>query len=324
MIKIGVLGAAQVAPYGIITPVSLREDCEINVIACRDIGRGKAFASLYNIPNLETSYKALIQRDDVDLVYNALPPHRHADLSIAAVEAGKTVLCEKPFAMNAKEAQRMLDASIRTGIPIIEAFHYQYHPAFSRLLEILRSGEIGEIRGTNAIFVAPVPYREGEVRHTLEIGGGTLMDMGCYPIHWSRMIMGKEPMVKSADAWCERSNVDTTTKAELLFDDDVLSTIECSMDSQKPFQAELSVFGTKGRIHFENPLAPQNGHLLTIEKEGMVRTEKVAGGTTYDLQLAYTIDVMKGEAAIVRNSRDSVANMTIIDEIYRKASLPLR
>jgi predicted dehydrogenase len=115
-----------------------------------------------------------------------------------------------------------------------------------------------------------------------------------------------------------------TTKAELKFKNGAISSIECSMDDKKPFQAELSVWGTKGKIHFENPLAPHDGHLITFEKNGQVQTEQVKGRSTYDLQLEYAIDVTQGKVSAYDTLRDSVSNMAVIDAIYRKANLPPR
>jgi predicted dehydrogenase len=324
MLKIGILGASQIAPYGIIEPVSLRDDCEITVVGCRDLARGKLFAKQHNIADVETDYHALVQRDDIDLVYNALPPSRHADLSIAALEAGKPVLCEKPFAMNASEAIKMADAAIRTGLPLVEAFHYRFHPAFQRALEIIQAGEIGDITKMHAIFVAPVPYREGEVRHTLAIGGGSLMDMGCYPIHWSRMIMGEEPTVSEAKCITHQLNVDTTTTATLMFSHGRTSHIECSMDASREFQAELTVYGTKGELHFHNPLSPHNGHLITIKSGGSERTETVDGQSTYELQLAHMIDVITKKTTPMCGGNDAIANMKTIDAIYIAAGLTTR
>lgn len=324
MLRIGILGASQIAPYGMIEPVALRDDCEIVAVACRNLTRGKQFAQQHNIPFVETDYHALINRDDIDLIYNTLPPSRHADLSIAALEAGKPVLCEKPFAMNSIEAQKMSDAAIRTNIPLIEAFHYRFHPAFKRLLDIIQTGEIGKIIEMNAIFVAPVPFKEGEVRHTLSIGGGSLMDMGCYPVHWSRMVMGEEPIVISAKCITHQENVDTTTTAKLAFSDGRFSFIECSMDANKEFQAEFTILGAQGEIHFQNPLAPHNGHSITVKSHNTERKEVIDGKSTYDLQLAHIIDVIKNNATPIGGYDDAVSNMSVIDKIYIKAGLTPR
>lgn len=324
MIRIGILGASQVAPYALIEPVTLRGDCEISVIACRDRERGEVYAKLYDIPVVVTDYLEMVRRNDVDLVYNCLPPFRHADLSIAALEYGKTVLCEKPFAMNAMDAQKMADASNKADIPLIEAFHYRYHPAFVRMLDIIKSGQIGKVHKINACFVAPVPFEEGEVRHTLSIGGGSLMDMGCYPIHWCRMIAESEPEVVGANCFTQSANIDISTTAELSFNNGITASIECSMDANRKFEAWISVFGENGKIYFENPLGPHNGHFITTEQNGIKRTETVAGRRSYDYQLEHVIDIMKGNVKAIGGGSDSVANMVVVDSIYRAAGLTPR
>lgn len=324
MIKIGILGAAQAAPSAIIEPVSLRDDCEISVVACRDRARGESFAEQHNIPDVETDYRKMVNRNDVDLVYNALPPSRHADLSIAALESGKAVLCEKPFAMNAMEARQMVAAAKETGLPLIEAFHYRFHPAFKRILEILQSGELGKVVRMEAVFVAPVPFREGEVRHTLSIGGGSLMDMGCYPVHWSRMVMGSEPKVIKSDCFTDQPNIDVTTKADLAFKNGATAVIECSMDTNRPFQSELKIWCKKGRLHFDNPLLPHSGHLITIERDGVIKTEVLDGRKTYDYQLEHMLGIMKGGVELITGGNDAISNMEVIDNIYKHAGLPVR
>lgn len=200
MIRIGVLGAAKIAPKAIIDPAAKRGDCTVSAVACRDGARGAEFAQACGVASVETDYEALVLREDVDLVYNALPPNRHADLTIAALKAGKAVLCEKPFAMNAAEARAMVAAGRETGRALVEAFHYRFHPAFRHALALLRDGAIGAVQRIDASFSIAIPYKEGELRHTLALGGGSLMDLGCYPLHWARTIAGGEPRIASASA----------------------------------------------------------------------------------------------------------------------------
>ena len=237
MIRIGILGAAKIAPPALINPARLRDDCEIVAVAARDSARAQAYAAENTIPDIAESYEALIARDDIDLIYNALPPHRHADLTIAALEAGKAVLCEKPFAMNAVEAARMADTAQRTGRVLIEAFHYRFHPAFQRVFDIVRSGRLGTIRRVDAAFDVTIPYRPGELRHTLEVGGGALMDLGCYPVHWVRTLVGTEPEIVSATAHCDRPSVDTSMAAELSFPGGEAGSIHTTMAPDTKFDA---------------------------------------------------------------------------------------
>lgn len=321
MIRIGILGAAKIAPKAVIGPASARTDCEVVAVAARDAERAQAYADEHGIPHVADSYEALLARDDIDLIYNALPPHRHADLTIAALEAGKAVLCEKPFAMNAGEAARMVEISNRTGQPLIEAFHYRFHPAFQRVLDIVRGGQLGTVRRIEAAFDVTIPYRPGELRHTLAVGGGALMDLGCYPVHAVRTLIGAEPSVVSATAHCDHPGVDLRTVAEVAFPGGETASIHTSMAPDTPFDAWIRIEGSDGRLEIMNPIHPHRGHSITTTIKGETETFTVDGQATYDHQLAHVMDVMAGRAAPLTGGEDAVGNMAAIDAIYRAAGL---
>jgi predicted dehydrogenase len=325
MIRIGILGAANIAPKAIIEPARRRTDCRVVAVAARDAGRAEAYAAEHEIQYVAESYEALIARDDVDLVYNALPPNRHADLTIAALKAGKAVLCEKPFAMNAVEAVAMQQAALETGRPLVEAFHYRFHPAFIHVLGHIRSGHIGKILSMEADFSVAIPYRPGELRHTLETGGGALMDLGTYCVHMVRTLAGTEPSVASAECHCERPEVDISTHARLVFPGDVTASIMTSMSETVTRRIQLHVEGTKGSLTFNNPVHPHRGHTIIFQQRGQPdRTETIPGETTYDHQLAHMVDVLAGRAKPLTGGEDAVANMRVIDAIYRSAGLKPR
>jgi predicted dehydrogenase len=324
MIRIGILGAARIAPAAIIKPASLRGDCETVAVAARDAQRARDYAAENGIPDISDSYEALIARTDIDLIYNALPPHRHADLTIAALEAGKAVLCEKPFAMNAAEAARMADTAHRTGGILIEAFHSRFHPAFQRVFDIVHGGRLGTIRRIEAAFDVTIPYRPGELRHTLNVGGGALMDLGCYPVHWVRTLVGAEPVVVWANAQCDRDGVDTCMFAELQFPGGETGSIHTTMAPDTKFDAWIRVDGSDGQLEIRNPVHPHRGHTITTTLGGTSRTVTAPGQTTYDHQLAHVVDVLAGRTYALTGGRDAVANMAAIDAIYRAAGLSPR
>ena len=324
LIRIGILGASRIVPEALLCPAAKRDDCKIVAIGCSDPRRGAEFAEMHSIGEVCSDYRELIRRDDIDLVYNALPPSRHADLSIAALEVGKAVLCEKPIAMNADEAEQMVAAATRSKGPLIEGFHYRHHPAFRHALAAVKDSAIGSIERFEAVFVAPVPYNPGDIRHTLALGGGALMDMGCYPVHWARQFLAGPPVVLNANSQCEIENIDITTIAELEFQGGVIASIECSMDANRSFGSSLTIWGSRGKLHFDNPLAPQNGHTIMIDGRSGRKTVTVAGQSTYDLQLDYTLRLMRGETTPISGGGDMLANMTAIDQIYEKAGLVRR
>ncbi|MFN7054301.1 Gfo/Idh/MocA family protein [Hyphomonas sp.] len=324
MIRIGILGAARIAPKALIPQVSRRDDCVITCVAARDGARAEAFAAAHGIANAVDSYEALIRREDVDLVYNALPPNRHADLSIAALEAGKHVLCEKPFAMNAGEARDMAEAAARSGRHLIEAFHYRFHPVFLHLMETVRSGAIGRLCALKAEFSVAIPYRPEELRHRPDLGGGALMDLGCYPAHWLRTIAGSEPEIVSARIEEGTPGVDLLTEAELRFEGRIPARLRTSMKPGQKFKALLAIEGSEGLLIADNPIHPTMGHLITLRRGGDVRRYTVDGQTTFDHQLAHVMDVLAGRAEPLTGGADAVANMALIDAIYRAGGLAPR
>lgn len=324
--RIGLLGASRIARAAVIAPAREIDGVEVSRVAASREDKAAAYADEHDIPGIEADYAALVTSDAVDVVYNALPPSGHMRWSIAALEAGKDVLCEKPFAMNAGEAEQMVAAARATGRTLIEAFHYRFHPLFDRVLELVHSGKIGQVKGLAGHFNVAIPYRPGELRHELEVGGGALMDLGCYPAHWVKTVMSSEPRVLSASAVQERAGVDVAMQAELEFAGGVRAGIRCSMaaDLEPRFSAGLSVSGDAGRINVSNPLSPHSGHELRIETDAGASSEVVDGRSTYFHQLEHLLQVLAAEARPITGGEDALANMQLIDAIYRAAGMQPR
>jgi len=299
-------------------PSSEIDDVVVTRVAARQPERARAFADEHGIADIENDYVALCTSEEVDLVYNGLPPSAHARWSIAALEAGKHVLCEKPFAMNGGEAQLMVDAAQRSGRVLIEAFHYRFHPLFDRVLKIIASGQIGAIQHIESHFHVPIKFRPDELRYDRALGGGSMMDLGCYPLHWARTVMGAEPEVLSAKAVWHESGVDIAMRAELEFPDGVRASISSAMSEQLPPSRDviLVVKGDSGELSVDNPVAPHNGHVLDVTTSAGHYTEEVAGGTTYFHQLQHVAAVLRGDAAAVTGGEDAVGNMRALDSIY--------
>ena len=311
-IRIGILGAAKIAPGAVIKPAAKRDDVVIACVAARDPARARAYADEHGIANVAEDYAALVARDDLDLIYNALPPAGHPEWTIRALEAGKAVLCEKPFARNAALARTMTEAAARTGRPLIEAFHYRYHNVIRRAEAIVRSGELGALTSAEAVFQVPIPFREGELRWIDEQGGGALMDLGCYPIHALRTLIGSEPEVVSASAVLDRG-VDVETRAALRFGD-LPATLATAMNATTPM-ARVTLTGTRGKLDILNFVAPQMGCSFTVTVDGVTRQEDTSGPSTYEAQLAHVVDVLVNGATPLTGGADAVANMAVIDAV---------
>lgn len=325
-LRIGLLGASRIAVPAIIEPAAELDGVVVAAIAARDSDRAAAFAAEHGIDRVEADYAALVASDSVDLVYNGLPPSGHMEWSIAAMANGKDVLCEKPFALNADDAQEMVDKAAEYNRKLIEAFHYRFHPLFDRILEIVASGRVGRIAGLKANFNVPIPYRPGELRHEIELGGGAMMDLGCYPVHWTRTVMQSEPIVLSANAIQQREGVDVAMSAELEFGNGVQAIISCSMADDLPggLDAQLIVKGEQGTLSVANPLSPHSGHELTLATDDGKHSEIAQGETTYHHQLLHVMNVLSGDADPLTGGQDAVANMVTIDAAYRAANMSPR
>lgn len=316
-IRIGLLGASRIAPTAVIVPV--REDGRFTVtaVAARDPARARAYAQEHDIAAVADDYGALIARDDVDVVYNALPPAAHARWTIAASEAGKAVLCEKPFAMNAEEALSMVGAAARARRPLLEAFHYRFHSVMRRAVALMREGALGRIQSARAEFHVPIAQGDGELRWIAEQGGGAMMDLGCYPLHALRTLMGVEPLISVARGRFE-DGVDVAMAADLVFPGEVSGSIACSMDPESP-AAWLRIEGETGRMDIVNFLAPQMGCRFTVTHGEAVIAEPTAGPSTYAAQLAHLHEVLTQGVAPLTGGADAAFNMTAIDSIYEIA-----
>jgi predicted dehydrogenase len=322
-IRIGCLGAARIAPAALIRPARNCAGVEVKAIAARDEARAEAFASKHGVPRVYGSYRELVEADDLDAVYVPLPNGLHAEWTIAAIEAGKHVLCEKPFTANAGEAERVRDIARRSDRVVMEAFHWRYHPLAQRLLDVISSGDLGRLTRIEAALVFPLP-RWSDIRWQLGLAGGSLMDAGCYPVHIVRTLAGTEPGVSSARAKVRTPQVDRWIRAELDFGDGVTGRVTAGMWASPIFRAQATVRGSAGTMTVLNPLAPQFFNLLTVKAKGQTRRERVRGQATYDYQMQAFADAIRDGKPFPTRPDDSVANMRAIDAIYEAAGLEPR
>ncbi|HUA95444.1 MAG TPA: Gfo/Idh/MocA family oxidoreductase [Acidimicrobiales bacterium] len=324
MIRFGVLGAARITPPALLRPASRLPGVEVVAVAARDPIRAAGFAAKHHIPRTDADYEALVGDPEIDAVYNPLPNGLHGRWTLAALAAGKHVLCEKPFTANAAEARTVAAAAEASGLVVAEAFHYRYHPLAARVADIVRSGELGPLRRVEIAFSAPLA-RPGDIRFRLDLAGGALMDMGCYTVHLLRLITGGEPTVVSAKAKLSSPGVDRAMRADLTLPDGAAARIRCSLWSSSLLRLHAVVEGDRGELHVWNPFAPQKGNRLrvTTEADGK-RTERLTRRPTYDFQLQAFADAVAGGPPVLTPPEDAIANMALIDAIYRAAGLEPR
>ena len=330
-LRFGVLGAARIAPKALVEPISKIDSAVVTRVAARDRARAATFAADNGIPEVSDSYGALIEADDVDVVYNPLPMHLHKEWTIAALRAGKHVLCEKPFASNAAEAAEMVAVAEETGQLLGEAFHHWYHPMFQRIIQLIGAGAIGEVTRAEGYFNIAIPEeRDGrrDIRWDYAASGGSLMDLGCYSTIWVRHAVqasfpGDEPTVESATATERPPNIDADMAAELRFAGGATARVESSM-IQSDGEVRLEVTGTTGSITAINPLAPQNGNTLTVRNASGQSSGQIDAGCTYEHMCRAFVDHVQLGTPFFTSGAESVANMAAIDAMYQAAGLPLR
>lgn len=326
--RIGLLGASRIARSAILAPARDDPRFIVTAVAARDPGRAHAYAQEHGIGAVAADYAELVERDDVDVVYNALPAAGHARWSIAALAAGKAVLCEKPFARTADEARAMVHAAHAARRPLLEAFHYRFHRVMRRAQALALGGELGALHSGAAEFHVPVAKTHGELRWIADQGGGALMDLGCYPLHALRTLTGAEPEVASVHMTFDdeakdgakdgaEDGVDVATRAELVFPGGVSAHIACSMSPDRP-SAWLRLEGALGRIDIVNFVAPQLGCRFTATVGGEIRQEATEGPSTYAAQLEHLHAVLTGQTAPLTGGADAIGQMAAIEAIQAK------
>jgi predicted dehydrogenase len=319
-LRIGVIGAARIAPLALIRPAGRVPGASVVAIAARDRARAERFASKHGIDRVHASYDEVINDPDVDAIYNPLPNGLHAEWTLKAIAAGKHVLCEKPFTANAAEAEEVADAAEKSGLIVMEAFHYRYHELTRRVRTLVHDGSLGDITAVRAWLCFPLP-KFSDIRYNHALAGGALMDAGCYAVHMARFLGGEEPEVVSATAKLHRPDVDRAMRAELRFPSGHTGTVHCSMWSSTLLRIFARVEGEHGELRISNPVMPQLWHKLVVIAGGEKRVERVSKRPTYEFQLqAFCDAVLRGTPTLTPPS-DAVANMRVIDAIYRAAGM---
>jgi predicted dehydrogenase len=321
-LRLGTLGAARITPTALVKPARLVPEVAVTAVAARDPARARQFAAKHGIAAVHDSYEALIADPEVDAIYNPLPNSLHAPWTLRAIAAGKHVLCEKPFASNEVEAAEVADAAKAAGVVVMEAFHYRYHP-LARQMQRIAAGELGEVRHVEAALCFPLP-RFSDIRYRFDLAGGATMDAGCYPINCIRMLGQGEPTVVDARAKLHAPNVDRAMVADFRFRGGATGRIRASLWSSQPLRVSARAVGERGEMWVLNYLAPQSFSLVRTRIGGTTRWERVRGEATYTYQMrAFAAAVLRGEP-VITTAEDAVANMRVIDNVYRAAGLPRR
>src|SRR5579871_4143184 len=323
-IRWGVLGVANIAVQKVIPGMQRGDSTEIVAIASRSLEKAKHAAARLAIARAYGSYEELLADPDVEAIYNPLPNHLHVPWSIKCLEAGKHVLCEKPIALSATEAATLIAARDASGKKAAEAFMARVHPQWLRAQELVRAGAIGELRAIQGHF-SYTNVNPDNVRNKADIGGGALMDVGCYPITLSRMMFGEEP--RRVAALIDRDpNFRTDRRTSVLMEyPSGQCTFTCATQLV-PYQ-RMQLFGTKGRIEIEIPVnAPPDRGVRLLRDDGSNLFGENIVAETLPVCDQYTIQGELFSRAILDGSpvpvslEDAHSNMRVIDAVFRAAA----
>ncbi len=328
-LRIGTLGAARITPKALLAPAATSPDADVVAVAARNRDDARSFAAKHQIPHVMDSYESLVASELVEAVYNPLPISGHADWTLAAIRHGKHVLCEKPFTLNEQEAETVARAADDAGVVVVEAFHTRYHPIMLRAIEILQDGQLGEVQRAEAFFDVPIDDTPEQIRYRYELGGGATMDIGCYPLHWLRHVLGAEPHVLAAEAVVGPPHVDVAMRAELDVGG-VPAEARCDMRAGAKWGNGFKVIGSEATLDVWNPLVPQNGHHVKVTRPGEVAEGgAVSRRTTFEFQLERFVAAVRSQQAgaswsLPTDAHDGVVSMRVIDSVYEAAGLPRR
>jgi predicted dehydrogenase len=351
-VRIGILGTARITGKALIEAARAVPSVSVAAVAARDPARAEAFAKTHEIPTVFGSYAELLASPDVDAVYVPLPNALHAPWTLRAIAAGKHVLCEKPFTSNAAEAVEAATAAEASGLVVMEAMHYRYHPFVQRLASLIRDGAIGTPSHAQAWTSWPV-RDPSDIRYDFALGGGALMDGGCYAIDCLRLVADAAHPADAADPADPAGKpagdaapvvtgaladplpdglVDRAMAARLAFPDGITGWFDSAFTRDGEFQADIHVIGDEGHLWMRNFINAHSGRLVVARNGSAVSDESAAdlrrydeaGDTTFAWQLrAFAAAVLDG-APFPTTAASAVTTMRLIDDAYTAAGLPVR
>lgn len=314
-LRFGILSTAKIGRIYTIPAIQQSELCEVSAIASRNIESAERVAHELSIPKAYGSYEELLDDPEIDAIYIPLPNHLHVQWSVKCLQAGKHVLCEKPIGMNADDA-RKLHAVSKTypHLKVMEAFMYRHHPRWQRVVELVRSGKIGEIKAVHSFF-SYFNSDPDNYRNSAEMGGGGLMDVGCYSISIARLIFGREPdRVYGYSEYDPEFGIDRLASGLLSFGSGT-SVFTCSTQCHK--DQYVKVYGTKGMLELEWPFNPDFSKKTVLK--GVIGDneliEEFAPCNHFTIQADHFARSIIDGSSLLVSLEDSIGNMEVIDRV---------
>lgn len=317
-LRLGVLGAARISDIAIIQPAHTI-GARLVAVAARDRSRAEAFANEHGFERVLDDYQAVIDDPEVEAIYNPLANALHGPWNLKAIEAGKHVLTEKPFASNADEARRVRDAAKAAGVHVVEAFHYAYHPLMARMIELAGNGEIGDLQYVEARMLMPPPA-PGDPRWDAALAGGGLMDVGCYAVHAIRdmaPICGGDPVIVRARAGeiPQYPGVDAWMNADFEYPSGLVAHMESSM-THGSWDFSLRLVGSKGEAYAPKFIQAHLDDRIIVTVNAEQREEFLGSRTTYTYQLEAFTELIRNGVPMRTDADDAAITMQMIDDLY--------
>ncbi len=318
----GILSTADIARKKVIPAIRKAQNCRIAAIGSRDAERARRVAAELEIPRAHASYEELLADPEVDAVYIPLPNHLHLEWTLAAAEAGKHVLCEKPLAMTPADAERMIVACEAAGVRLMEAFMYRLHPSWVALREVVQSGRLGEVMAIQSWFSY---YNDdaANIRNMVEAGGGALFDIGCYQVNLSRMLFGAEPVRVQASIRRDPAlGIDVVTSAILDFAGGGVSAFTCSIRAED--DQRVHVYGTRGHASIWIPfnIPPDRPTKVFVSAGGDPPVAPAVETLKFETADPYAVEFEQFAAAVLEDRpvpyppQDAVANLRVMHAIF--------
>ena len=288
---------------------------DLVAVASRDLARAEAYARQWEIPRAYGSYEELLADPEIEAVYISLPNTLHVEWSIKALEAGKHVLCEKPFTRHPHEAEEAFDVADREGRVLSEAFMYRHNPQTAKLVELVREGAIGELRLIRSAFSYGL-YDEENIRLRTDVEGGALMDVGCYNVSGSRLL-GGEPERVWGEAWYGPSGTDWVFAGTLRSPGNVIATFDCG--TALPERDELEAIGSEGSLFLDDPWHC-NVPVIELRRGEQVELIELEPVDSYRLELENLSDAIRGEAELLLGREDALGQARTLEGLHRSAA----
>lgn len=308
MLNWGLLSTAKIN-RALIKPINASKRTRLLAVASRSQPHADAYAREWKIPRAYGSYDSLLADPEIDIIYNSLPNHLHAEWTIKALRAGKHVLCEKPLALTLEEVDAMIAASKETGKILMEAFMYRHHPQTLKVKEIVDSGDLGKLQFIRGSFTFTIT-REGDIRLNKEMGGGSIWDVGCYPISYARMIVGEEPVEVFGWQVEGPDGIDESFFGQMRFENEVLAQFDSGFIS--PLRAYMEIVGTKAVLEIPDPFKPNVTCEIVLKDDDNRKRIKIQGEELYRGEVENLVDAILFNKPTRVSLEDSRGNIAVI------------